>query len=220
MLLSSHLIGEITLNISTIIYLIYYLPQLIHNIKSSNLREMSFYFHFILLTAALSDLVYGFGMHMPWQYRLVSFTWVAYLLVQQFQLWRIHKKSRKFQFLSCSLLAYTIAGFLLYLSGSKMLTVFVVFGYISVFFGIIHTVPQIVRNFNLSSAHALSVYYLILVLVTRVCDNVSAWMLHWPLPSKIGPVIGFICTIVLLSQWLYYKYLSNGFDGKQLYSQV
>ena len=80
------LFGSVSLNISFILYLIHYLPQLIHNQRDGQIKQLSLSFHYLLLLCYLADLNYGFGLNLPWQYRLVSAFGLACLLIQHYQL--------------------------------------------------------------------------------------------------------------------------------------
>lgn len=197
--------GNYSLNISTILYLVYYLPQSIHNTNRKNLRELSIYFHFALLIGALFDLIYAIGLHMPWQYILVSSIWLSYMLIQQFQLWQLHKNQRLFQLISFALLIVSIGGFLVFILQYDIKSFFISLGYISASCALLSIVPQIVRNFNLASARSISILYLLLHQLIRLCDNISAWTLHWPLPNIIGSGLGFCLGLILLFQWVYYS---------------
>lgn len=84
-------IGNAVLNLAFILYLIHYFPQLLTNRKNSNLEHLSLHFHGMLSVCYFSDLAYGLGMNMPWQYRCVSMIGSACLLIQHGQLLNIHK---------------------------------------------------------------------------------------------------------------------------------
>src|SRR3990167_2545698 len=84
--MNTNIIGQISLNISLVLYLTNYIPQLFHNHKGVHLSGLSIYFHTILFFSCFMDLFYGFGMHLPWQYKTVSISWLCYLYFQHRQI--------------------------------------------------------------------------------------------------------------------------------------
>ena len=79
-------IGNITLNISFVLYLIVYIPQIIHNQKVANIAQLSFGLHFLLFSSYSFDLLYGFSSQLPWQYKTVSTVGLLLVTVQHIQL--------------------------------------------------------------------------------------------------------------------------------------
>jgi len=194
-------IGELTLDISTIIYLFSYIPQLIHNRHQKNLNELSLYFHDLLLFSFLTDIIYGLGMKMPWQYILVSLVGTVSLLIQHIQLFRLNKSRRLIVNSSLFLLLVLYAGILLIMNQPNR-SLFILVGYASEGAGVIYCLPQILKNIDSRAAIALSGFYLGLEMASTLCDNVSAWFLSWPLPSKLGACFSLIVLLVLISQRL------------------
>lgn len=211
------LIGNVALDISTAMYLSYYIPQLWHNRQVHNLRELSIQFHLILLLAYITDLIYGFGMSMPWQYRLVSAVGTCYLIFQHIQLWRLYYQDRRFQGLTIGVIAIVMTSFVLIVSVKLPVNVYLGLEYFSQLFGIVYTLPQLIRNFNLSSADSLSIFFILMNLVSAVCDNLSSWLLAWPLPNKIGAGIRVLLVVVLMLQWFYYRLSKKRLDPMSSY---
>ena len=83
-------IGQTTLNISLLIYLVYFVPQIIHNHFKQKTFEISLWTHWGMLMANSLDLIYGYGYHLPWQYLSVTCISLSFLLLQQ---WQIHLQS-------------------------------------------------------------------------------------------------------------------------------
>src|SRR3990167_9795020 len=81
-------VGYITLNLSFILYLIFFVPQLFHNARHSRIQQLSLGMHYVFCTAYLMDLAYGFGRDMQWQYKTVTIVGLASLTVQHFQIYR------------------------------------------------------------------------------------------------------------------------------------
>jgi len=197
-------IGHYTLNISMILYLVMYFPQLMHN-KKGRLVDLSLHFHNLLIFYYITDLIYGFGLLMPWQYRLVSIVGLICLIIQHIQLRRIHRKNRYFVYSTCALCLFGVFGFIsiLHLFPRNF---FIDLGYASQVVALFYRFPQIYKNIGSMAALSLSMGYLMLTFFCAMCDNVSAWFLHWPAPSKLGAIISILLSGILIVQW----FLSKG----------
>ncbi len=182
-----------------LLYFVQYIPQLYHNHKSGKLNHLSLHFHQLLVLSYFADLVYGFGMNMPWQYILVSAIGLSQFLFQHYQLHKIHKESIYFKTCSYGLIFLSISGILL-ITTPHSAHIFLTAGFIAHFAGQFHAIPQIIRNAKSNAAQALSMSYLGLTFIVVLCDNISAWTLGWPLPSKIGAATNIIFTSILIIQ--------------------
>jgi predicted MFS family arabinose efflux permease len=78
------------------------------------------------------------------------------------------------------------------------------FGYMTEFSSIVYVFPQLLRNKELASARSISFVFIAIGIVTAVCDNISAWCLDWPMPSKLGAAFRFLMVCALLMQTIYY----------------
>ncbi len=194
-------IGAISLNISFLLYVIHYFPQLIHNQRDGQLQQLSLNFHYLLGFCYLADLNYGYGLGLPWQYRLVSWVGVLCLIIQHFQLTKIYKHLRSFKWVSCLLALMTgMTFYALYTEFSP--SYYSAMGYLAHVTGLFFFLPQIIKNYRQPAALSLSINFLLLDWICYFCDNVSAWSLAWPLPSKIGAFVGLILLSILILQWL------------------
>ena len=199
-MINPSLIGAISLNISTVLYFTCYLPQLVHNQRGEKLQGLSLSFHYILFVDYLLDLVYGFALDLPWQYKLVSLTGVIFLVIQQKQLYQLRQKSCLSNKYLLLLFLICFAIYLLPLSLSGYLAI----GYLVHALNIAFYLPQIKNNFKMrSAALSLSLSFLSLHLLSVLLDNLNAWCLNWPLPSKIGALTTSLLSLILLCQWLY-----------------
>lgn len=196
------IIGNFTLNLSTILYMVVYMPQLFHNKKSGQLFNLSLNFHIFLFISCLTDLIYGFGLAMPWQYILVSIMGVIYLTIQHKQLWKIHHQRNYFMlnnillFLLCTLIPTSLLYHFSY-------AFFIYTGYIAQITSVGCAIPQIYKNIETkNSILALNINYLALNFLSSLCDNISAWTLHWPTPSKAGSFIALLMCSTLVMQKL------------------
>lgn len=199
-LMNSAIIGAISLNVSLLLYLIHYFPQLIHNQRDGQLNQLSLGFHYLLTLAYLSDLNYGYGLGLPWQYRLVSAIGLCCLLYQHRQLAKIHRNNKQFR-LASGVLLIGVGISLWALQGQFSLDYYLLMGYLAQVAGFLFLIPQIIKNWHSQAAIALSLGYLILDWICYACDNVSAWVFNWPLPSKMGSILGLCLMSILLLQW-------------------
>lgn len=186
-----------------ILYLIMYFPQLIHN-KNGRLVDLSLHFHNLLVFYYITDLIYGFGLLMPWQYRLVSIIGLICLIIQHIQLRRIHHNNRYFIYSTYGLCLFGIFGFISVLHQFPR-NFFIDLGYVSQAVALFYRFPQIYKNIGSVAALSLSMGYLTLTFFCAMCDNVSAWFLHWPTPSKLGAIIGILLSGTLIIQWFLAK---------------
>ena len=194
-------IGAISLNISFLLYVIHYFPQLIHNQRDGQLQQLSLPFHYLLGFCYLADLNYGYGLGLPWQYRLVSWVGVLCLMVQHLQLTKVYKHLRSFKWVSCLLtLMAGMTFYALYTEFSP--SYYSAMGYLAHVTGLFFFLPQVIKNYRQPAALSLSISFLLLDWICYLCDNVSAWSLAWPLPSKIGALAGLLLLSILILQWL------------------
>lgn len=200
------IIGKITLDISVILYLINYIPQLWHNYKGGNLPGLSVHFHVLLFLSYVTDVFYGLGFKMPWQYLIVSFSSCFCLCIQHYQ---IHKVSdrRFFSMVNIVFSGVFILGMGLLFFGDKSSKWFLLFGYVSQALGFICVLPQIVKNTTFLSALSLSIVYLLLDFCCDMCDVINGWIFSWPLPSRLGAIFAVMIDIVIIGQQVHATYI-------------
>jgi uncharacterized protein with PQ loop repeat len=197
-------IGNITLNLSLTVYLVWFVPQIILNFKRKDTEGLSMLMHGILCIGYLSDLMYGFGRDMQWQYRLVTIVGLCSLSIQHYQFGRygLHRATEKYPYFALNvvymaLLIYVINVLILgvhskaFYNHAGMLANACWFSYM---------LPQIIKNYRNQSTTGLSLGFVLLGLFLNVCDMTSAWTLGWDYPSKIGPAVTLLGNLFLLSQ--------------------
>lgn len=202
-------LGLITLNISSTIYLIWLIPQIIHNFRRKDTEGLSMLMHGILFTACLSDLMYGFGTGMQWQYRMVSIVTLCGLMVQHYQIgcYGLHRVTEKklYGFLSILFCLFFLYAFYVIQSHAQSRSFYDLFGMIANIGFLSYTLPQVFKNYSTQSAVGLSIYFIFLSIFLNLCDINSAWMLNWDYPSKIGPIFTLTGNLCLLFQYIYYE---------------
>ena len=197
-------IGHITLNISLLVYLIYFIPQIIHNHRQNTTADISLSTHSLMIAANIMDLIYGFGFSLEWQYRLVTILTLSFLMIQQFQILKAQFNTalRIHTIAICLIIAIII---LLIYSNIMPHSLLITAGIISSVIYCGYWIPQIILNFKLKKADGFSIVYLRLVFIACVCDLTSAISLGWPYPSVITPIIIMSMILVIFYQRKKYK---------------
>lgn len=207
--MTAHQIGEITLSLSTIVYFFWFVPQILLNYRRKNTEGFSLWMHGLLLIGYAADLLYGFGRHMQWQYRLVTIVGLCFLFVEHWQIAHYDCKSRaeKWNFFALSLfvvilLIYAIVNFT-WLHHSKRYYDFA--GLVSDICWMTYIIPQIIKNFRLKSTKGLSVGFVALSVVISCLDITSTFALHWDWPSILSESVALVKKSILIFQMWYYS---------------
>ncbi|MBI5448281.1 MAG: PQ-loop repeat-containing protein [Gammaproteobacteria bacterium] len=205
------LVGNISLNISFFLYLILYIPQIIHNRHTEHLLNLSLSMHFLLYTAYLSDLFYGYSSHLPWQYKTVSMVGLSLLIIQHLQLTNHFMKNQKqtkviFNFLFFIFTLATCYYFFIIQHTELTASTTLIIGSISRAFYLLYCLPQIIKNKILKSANAMSIQFLYLNLSLSILDMISAWCLNWGWPNKISAPVMSLASILMLLQVKKYRF--------------
>ena len=203
-------LGHLSLNISTWVYLIWFIPQLYLNFKRHDTRGLSLHMHGILSLGYLCDWCYGGGLAMPWQYRFVTLVGLISLAIQHYQwgCYGLHTRwdRRAYLFWSFVFLIFIFIYVCLTLGFIKISHVnYDRIGMVSNICWFTYMLPQIIKNYVNHSTKGLSFYFVLIALFLNLCDATSAWTLGWDYPSKIGAGIAFFKNGILLAQIFYLK---------------
>lgn len=201
-------IGQITLNISLTIYLIWFVPQILLNFKRKQTSGLSLLMHGILYLGYLTDLLYGFGLGMQWQYRAVTIVGLLSLTIQHYQFYRYDLQQRS-QNLTYKLLtgvyllilAYAVLAISLHYHSKAF---YDLAGMVANGCWLCYMFPQIITNYRQRSTQGLSSAFVILAIFLNLCDSASAWTLGWDYPSKIGPAVALVGNAILFFQVIIY----------------
>ena len=201
---SQHL-GEMSLNISFLIYLIVYLPQITHNRKLNNIKDLSLGLHVLLYMGYLLDLFYGFAHNLPWQYKVVSSVGCVCLFTQQLQLIRYTFVVRNFNLLKTNLLFLFVPlgliGYFFYNQPFDFSENFIsALGYSSRFCFLTYLLPQLIKNYRLQTSNAISLSFISLNCLLSFLDLISSWCLHWGWPNQIGAPVMMLLMLILFRQ--------------------
>lgn len=210
------LIGNISLNISFVIYFIWFVPQLFLNFKRKDTEGLSMLMHGVLCIGYLCDLMYGFGRHMQWQYRAVTIIGLISLSIQHYQIGRygLHRYTEKLTYIVLSVIFGLLIGFCVYALHFSQFQkqIFNAIGMITNICWLSYVMPQILKNYHNKSTSGLSLGFVSLSIFLNLCDTTSAWMLGWDYPSKIGPSLSLVQNIILMLQIRYYAQRQQKFS--------
>lgn len=209
-MISPTTLGNFTLNLAFVLYLVVYLPQIQHNKNKHHLAELSVSLHMIIMTSFVLDLLYALFKPLPWQYRAVSITALCTLSIQQLQLMHFAQQHRHIRLLTMlslfSISLISLIGLFIFLGvfyfdaiADSSDTILIV-GWISRLGFLSYVMPQIIKNYRLKSAKALSTMFLTISLLLSLLDLISAWCLDWGWPNKLGTPLTISLTLVLLWQ--------------------
>lgn len=196
--------GYITLNISLIIYFIIFLPQTIHNQFKHKTFEISLWTHSLMIIANSLDLIYAIGFNMQWQYILVDIILLSFLTIQQLQI--LNDRREKYLFIhTISIFLYLFLVIIMIYFTSLSNQILLWFGSISGVIYNLYWLPQIYKNYRQKQAEGFSIFYLVLSLISIICDINSAIFLGWPLVSVIVSSCLSILVLTQIIQYFYYK---------------
>lgn len=201
-------IGEITLNLSLLIYICYFLPQLWHNYRGHHTDHISLMTQALMVFANSLDLIFGIGNHLQWQYILVSILTLTALFIQQCQILTYTHKQKK-ALTKVKLHSLVVLIWLVFLGAIALFElipkdVALTAGWISSFIYIGYWIPQVYYNFVHKVADGFSVIYLVLALIANGCDLISALAFGWPLSRVwLALVLISFMVIMLIQNWRY-----------------
>ncbi|AFB79130.1 hypothetical protein FTU_1086 [Francisella tularensis subsp. tularensis TIGB03] len=196
--------GYITLNISLIIYFIIFLPQTIHNQFKHKTFEISLWTHSLMIIANSLDLIYAIGFNMQWQYILVDIILLSFLTIQQLQI--LNDRREKYLFIhTISIFLYLFLVIVMIYFTNLSNQILLWFGSISGVIYNLYWLPQIYKNYCQKQAEGFSIFYLVLSLISIICDINSAIFLGWPLVSVIVSSCLSILVLTQIIQYFYYK---------------
>ena len=206
--MNTQLLGNITLNTSLGIYLIWFAPQILLNFKRKDTEGLSMLMIGILCIGYISDLLYGFGRGMQWQYRLVTLIGLCGLAIQHYQFGRygLHRTTQKTTYLLLNVAYLLFLGYALFaiIGAYHSKGFYDLAGMLANACWFVYMLPQIIKNHHQGSTEGLSRIFVWLSIFLNLCDITSAWALGWDYPSKIGPAVTLLGNLCLLSQVIYY----------------
>ena len=223
--MSTALIGSISLNISFILYLILYVPQIIHNRTSTNIAQLSLNLHLLLYSSYFFDLCYGFSSHLPWQYKTVSIIGLLLVGIQHIQLMRyfiINQYTFIAGFSAVFLVLNIMAIYYFFEIKHALLTsqTTLLFGTMARIAGLIYCLPQIIKNKISKSANALSLHFLYLNLMLALLDTISSWCLNWGWPNKLAAPVNIVIMLIMITQIKKYTRLTHPTSVLSIVSHV
>jgi uncharacterized protein with PQ loop repeat len=203
--LSTYEIGTLSMNLSFILYLLLYLPQVVHNRQSHHIEHLSIGLHVILYGSYGLDLLYGFAHHLQWQYKTVSIVGLVYLTLQHIQItmhmWKMKNWAGVTLNLTCLVLGaisilyfFTIHKSILSDISTQLI------GFLARIGFLVYSVPQILKNRTRIGTQAISMSFIYLSMSLSLLDLLSAWCLDWGWPNKLAGPIQLSFTLILMRQ--------------------
>jgi uncharacterized protein with PQ loop repeat len=178
-----YFIGELALDISLFAYFIHFIPQIYHNYKNPDLKNISITTQELYIIGIGCDLIYGSGFGYPWQYILVDFIYLGYLLFQDVQISNRIKSHYKYLIYNsiftciCILISAYLLGYSIEYTDSNINSsnlFFWICGYISTIIWFLLWLPQIAKHWKNKKADGYSVTFWIIGLAMALCDLTSA----------------------------------------------
>ena len=208
-------IGYLSLNISFVVYMIVYIPQIIHNRNSQNIANLSIWLHLSLYSCYFLDLLYGFASNFPWQYKTISMIGVILISIQHLQFLKFSKKKHSALLFNAGVVLFIVSFvgifyfFVMRIGNILDKNSILFLGIVSQSCGLVYSIPQIIKNKTTQSANAISLYFVYLNLLLAILDTTSSWCLNWGWPIKCIAPIDIVFMLIILSQ--YKKYVTPTF---------
>lgn len=201
--------GEFTLTLSLLCYLVWFLPQLILNAKRKSTSGLSFMMHTLLFIGYLEDFIYAVGTHIQWQYILVTLSGIICLSYQHYQIGTYNIKSKiqiwEYKIVTNVLVCIAIYAMYVCFFSSKTQHYYDLSGMVANACWITYAIPQIIINYRAKSCSGLSIWFVVLSILTGSLDNLSAWSLNWDYPSLVGLPFSVLKNVIFLWQFYYYS---------------
>jgi uncharacterized protein with PQ loop repeat len=195
-------LGNLFLNLSLILYLFLYLPQIIHNARLKKFNHMSLSMHLMILQAYACDLCYGLSHQLPWQYLTVSCIGLFFICIQHGQWYwfkRQQLESKTLIFLCLGTIALSWPWLIRYqLNFDWQLQIN---GWVSRVFFMAHFLPQILKNQQKSrSRAAINPLYLMFSIILSLLDLLAAYLLQWGWVNMLGGACSLSLKLILAKQ--------------------
>lgn len=202
----AHCIGEVTLNFTALIYIIWQIPQFMHNIQQKTNNNLSIKTHLILLLGYVVDLVYGFGEQLPLQYKIVTISGLICLVAEHCQVWVYWKYDEHYKsyFILFTVLLFLCAIKSL-LSGAHTKNYYNICAIIAWLCWLSCLWPQLYANYRAQNVTGISCLTATLAMLTGIGDVISSFTLAWPLMSKLALIGMLIPRTILMVQLKLYK---------------
>lgn len=203
------MIYEWLLDLATVGYVLFYLPQIWRNRSENNLLGMSLGWHALLLLGACCDVFYGFGVIHQWQYRFVACVVLACILIQQIQLscltWSMPDRRWPVFWVAIGALVFKMLLVSIWHFSTTHKALFFSVGWLGrlAYWG--YSIPQIMKQWrDPSTAQAIAPLGVGIALVTGLIDAACAWHFSWGPSSRYGSPIALCLHIIVLAQYFYF----------------
>lgn len=198
--------GWVSLNLAFLLDSLYYFPQVFKNHKRKEKLDISIAMHFVILLGSVSEFLYSFGRHMPWQYQLTTINCLIPVSIQYYQLWRVNDNPKLFKICHRLFLLWSVVLSLLYYLINQTDLIALFNGYLTQICFSIALIPQIIKNYKQGNADALSLPTFTMTFITSCCDIISAWSLDFDAPSRYGSIMIIMLETTCILQILFYRH--------------
>lgn len=195
-------LSELVLNISLIIYLIQFVPQIIHSTKNKeSLENISMLTQFSLLIFTLCCIVQIVSLNLDWRLLVIAMGCLIGITIQQLQISFNNKRMPEVINLVFVMLI-TIAILAIRYKPNVMYMLTTILGLLACF---IYWLPQTYKNFKQKLFSGYCLLFIILAWLGFLCLLVNSFLVNTPLSVKVA-LITISLTIPLLTiQKLIYK---------------
>ncbi|GMN89508.1 hypothetical protein [Francisella sciaenopsi] len=199
---STQELSELVLNISLIIYLIQFIPQIIYSTKNrESLNNISILTQFSLLIFTLCCIVQIVSLNLDWRLLVIAMGCLIGITIQQLQISFNNKRMPEVINLVFVMLI-TIAILAIRYKPNAMYMFTTVLGILACS---IYWLPQTYKNHKQKLFTGYCSLFIILAWLGFLCLLINSFLLYTPLNIKIGLVVITITIPLLIIQKLLYR---------------
>jgi len=181
------------------------LPQIIKNYTLRSTYGLSTFKLFLFFTAISCNTIFVQLMPFPIAYKIVLpiyWCFVTFLIIQLY--WYEHRQAMKRTIIQ---LYGSAAIFIILLAIATHFTSYYAthtIGWIGMLSLAVHKFPQVIRNFKRKTLHGLSFYYIVIVQLIALLELTIAFILHFPIQTRLSAIRSTVFAATYLFQYLYY----------------
>ncbi|WP_150463630.1 PQ-loop domain-containing transporter [Francisella sp. XLW-1] len=195
-------LSELILNISLIIYLIQFVPQIIYNAKNKkSLDNISMLTQFSMLIFTLCCIVQIVDLNLDWRLLVISIGYLIGITVQQLQISFNNKRMPEV----INLIFVMLITIAILAIRYKPNAIYMITTIISVSICFVYWLPQTYKNYKQKHFTGYCLLFIVLAWLGSLCHLINSFLLSSPLIIKLG-LIAISVTIPLLAfQKLLYR---------------
>ncbi|MBK2259322.1 PQ-loop domain-containing transporter [Francisella philomiragia] len=199
-------LSELILNISLVIFLIQFIPQVVHNSKNKEaLNNISMFTQFSLLIFTLCCIVQIVGLNLDWRFLVIAMGCLIGITIQQLQISFNNKRMPEVINLVFVMLI-TIAILAIRYKPNIMYTITTILAVLICF---IYWLPQTYKNHKQKLFTGYCSPFIILAWLGLLCLVINSFLLCAPPSIRIGLIAVTVTIPLLIVQKLFYKNSKN-----------